>query len=536
MADELQKQVHSIEAAPVSGQSTQKDDDPYLGTPDNAFEPPVPLEHLKAWTQMNGTRRSCIDAIVTNTVGLGYRIELGPGHERDDVDAEAVAAEASAQLEALAKRDKRLGNPTLTRLLRAVMWDKQEIGQGYIEIARDRTTGEVSGLFHAPGVRVRRLKDRTGWVMVPADGDWTNAVHFYNFGEKVNYTRQGKPTKTLQRGRVWARNELLPLREYSSESRDYGLPRDSALALEYLGDKLAAESNVGFFGSGGTPATAIFVQGEERPDGSVVHVRVPAETVLRIAQTMRPDAERQARVAIIPLPQGAKVQVESLAKMPERDVGFVDFRDDMRQRTLSAFRLSPIFISLADSGRYTAEVERAITKEQVFDPEQNDVQDQLHASLLTELGYGHLQLVFNDLAVEDDAARREGAVRMAEAGVITRREYRRAYGHAPLPEAAEGADPEPGQVPYGWNDEVVDIGQPRGAENRVVEGTDQRGLRPGIGGRTARSGALEQSRGPQAPGVGVEAAVQALTGGTARRVRGGTRRAVERGRQLVAED
>lgn len=535
-------------ADPPRGDSSQPKDDPYLGTPKDCIEPPLPLERLQSWTQINGTRKSCLQALVTNTVGLGYRIAVAEGHERDVSDAAEKALEAAAALESLAKRDSRSGRPTFTKLMRAVKWDEQEIGNGAMEVSRDKRDGTIDGLFHVPAARLRRKKDRTGYLLLPPDGDENNATPFYDFGTKVTYSRDGDPTVQLQKDRSWDVNEVIVFREHTSESRDYGLPVDSALALEYLGDKLAAEANVGFFDASGTPPTVLFVQGEERKDGGTVHVTVPAQTTAQIAATMKSGDNRQNRVAILPLPAGVKVQKEELGKVTDRDLGFTGFRDSMRQRTLSAFRLPPIFIAVTtDSGQYTAEVERAIGKEQVFDPQQSDWQDVLNDSLLRELGYRDLQLLFNDLAVEDDAAKREGADRGAEAGTVTRREWRRANGYEPLPEAAKAAtgllwhdgqtyksaEPENGQVPHGWNDRIVSKAPPRGAENRTLDAEDQRGQRPGIGGRTARSGPGEQPRGADR----VQAAVPQLQNGVAKAVRGGTRRSVERARAaLDAED
>jgi hypothetical protein len=119
-------------------------------------------------------------------------------------------------------------------------------------------------------------------------------------------------------------------------------------------------------------------------------------------------------------------------------------------------------------------VERAITLEQVFDPEQERYEERLHDTLLTDLGYGDLTITFKRLAVENDAAKRDSADKLAEKKVITRRELREAHGRGPLPEAEEGAEPKKGQVPYGWNDEIVEGETPRGAEDRVYDGLDQR--------------------------------------------------------------
>lgn len=531
-ADAIYK-VHALTLGTVEarGDSDQKDDDPGFGTPDDAINPPEDLSRLRAWTTINGTRSACLDALVRNTVGLGYAVSLVDGAKRDQADAEDDMRTLRTTLEALAARDTRLGRPTFTKLMMAVAWDYHEVGNGFLEVARDKRSGQISGLFHAPADRMRRRKDRKGWRMVGADGDWNAAQEFSNFGEKVAYARNGAPQPRLQTGGAWATNEVIHFRRHSSESRDYGMPADLSLALEYLGDKLAASANVSFFDSSGVPPTVIYVQGDERKDGSTIHVNVPAETAQRIASTMKAGGGRQDRVAIIPVPPGASIGKIELGKMSDKDMGFTAFRDDMRQRTISAFRISPIFIALGSEGRYDAEVERAITKEQVFDGLQDEWQDLLYRDLVVELGYPDLGVTFTDLAIESDAAQREGATRLAEGGSITRREYRKAFGYGPLPEAQPDAEPEPGQVHHGWNDEVVDLGLPKGAGDRTLMSEDQRGLKPGVGARVARSGPNEQQR--SARTAPVEAAVTSLTAASAGRVRGGARRASARARALV---
>jgi hypothetical protein len=495
--------VHILKAHTLTvdtgGTSTQKFEEDWLGTPNDAIEPPVPLDALAELSKINPIRSACIEAIAQNTVGLGYDLVVEENNEREVGDATDDARAARSLLETLAARDERLDHPTFTELLKAVKTDEEEVGIGGIEISRDKRTGEITGLFHVPGRFIRRTRDRKGWLAVRPAGDLDSPVRFYNFGEKVVYAN-GQPTNRLQTpGRGWARNELLVWKLYSSESRDYGMPRDAAMTLDYLADKLAGESNVSFFDSSGTPPTILFVQGEESKDGKGrVTFKVPRETSDRIAATLKSDAGHRHRVAIIPVPPGTATKDVKLGEVSDRDVGFTQFRADITGRTIGAFRLQPVFIAaLGDAGRYTAEVQRAITLEQLFDPEQRRYEARIGETLLRELGFGHLRLDFRRLAVEDDAHRRESANQLAEAGTITRRELRRAHGHAPMPEAAkadttitfedeqyQSAEPEPGQVPYGWNDRIVNTGRPRGAENRRdTPGTDNRGLDDGIGGR-----------------------------------------------------
>jgi capsid portal protein len=483
----------------VAGTSKQPQEDFDDLTPEDAIPPPADLDALARITQTSASRGSILDAMALNTVGLGYQIELQEGSEVEQRDVRKDSVALRQILEALAARDIRMDSPTFTELLKAVKKDEEEVGNGAIEVSRNKLNGRIDGLFHVPGKRIRRLKDRTGYVVLDKNhfsggyagvgADVDERVEFYNFGDKIEYDDNGIPSEKLADGRSWDVNELITFKLYSSESSDYGLPRDIGLALEYLGDKLAAEYNVSFFDSGGTPPTVIFVAGEEDRDGTRYRLRVPQETVSRISETLRSDSSHQKRVAIIPVPPGTNVNSVQLGAISDRDMGFNEFRKNIVYRQLGAFRLGAIFLPTlaSEAGRYTAEIERAITLEQVFDPEQTRYEERLYRTIIRDLDFAHLRLNFRRLAVENNAAKRDSADKLAEAGSIQRKELRSAHGFAPLPEANPGQQPEEGQVPDGWNAEIVDLGQPSGAENRVVEGTGQQGLRPGIGARQQQS-------------------------------------------------
>lgn len=483
-ADPIQK-AHEIVVAGMrlEGTSTQKMPDE-LETPENALEPPINMEMLAKLSQVSAIRHSIIDALARNTVGLGYEIQVAFGHEEEITDPRTGQEEATTILEALASRDERMDGPTFTDLLFAVKTDEEEVGWGFLEVSRNKGTGKIDGLFHVPGKNVRRLKTRDGYVLLQPSGE--KNTEFYDFGEKVVYDKgTGAPTNQLQPGKRWTQNEVICFKLYSSESRDYGMPRDAALALEYAGDKLASEYNVSFFDSGGTPPTILFIHAETEDGMGQVTFRVPQDTVSRIANTIKSDAGHQNKVSIIPLPPNSKVDKVVLGEVSERDMGFVNFRQDLAIRFLSAFRMQPVFIGIQAESRYDAEVQRAITLEQLFDPEQDRYEARLGLTVMKDLGYESFAIKFKRMAVESDQARRDSSEKMAEAGSITRREFRQAHGWGPIPEADEGQEPKPGQVPHGWNDEIIDLGQPKGAENRST--TDNRGLKAGIGERVQRS-------------------------------------------------
>lgn len=539
--------VVNVDLGASAGVSNQPDDDPTLSTPNDAINPPESLEQLALWSAINQTRRSCIEAIALNTVGLGYELVVEPGHEREgDNDPRATIRKARHALETAAARDTRLERPSLIEIAKAAKTDQEEVGWGFIECSRNRTTGLIDGLYHLPGKRMRRLQSREGYLLLAPNGDLQDVRYFTNFGTKVERDDDGRPTARLADGHEggWRRNEVLCFKLYNSESRDYGAPRDFALALEYLGDKLAAEANVGYFQNGGTMPTVLFVQGDEKKGaGRDINVNVPPEVTERITATLRGrgPATGGGRVAIVPLPQGVKAQKEVLGQIAERDIGYVQFRDDMRQRTISAFRVSPIFIAIADESRYGAEIERAITKEQVFDPEQEHWQTKLSNTILPDIGFPELGVRFKDIAIENDVTKRSSADMRAENGVITRRDYIVAHGGAPYPEAAKADDeiewagrpyksvePEPGQVPFGWNDEMLSVAKPEGAENRLGSEEDQRGLAPGLAGRESRD------RGQALAAAGAQ--TKRLAGKNGAAGKAGARRAVARARALPDDD
>lgn len=459
------------------GESQQPPEEAERWTPEHAIRPPEDFDALAALTQSSRSRRSCIEAVVLNTVGLGVDVVPVGGREEDADDDEVTALKA--HLDALARRDQVLGRPSFKRLLSAVKWDEEEVGNGYLEVSRNRLTGEIDGLFHVPGKRVRRRKDRTGWVVGPKNGSPSERREFYDFGTKVQYDAQGRPlAKLAEPGMRWDRNEIIQFRLYTSESRDYGLPRDAQLAIDYLGDQRAAETNAGFFDSSGVPPTVIFVKGEaEDKQGNTVRFKVGPNVAKQIAATLKADGRKEHRVAVIPLPPGADADSIDLAALSERDMGFVEYRKDNRRATLGAFRLAPIFVAdIEDTNYSTAEIEMRVTKGQVFDPEQDRWEDIATHTILRDLGFDQYRFDFAELDITDPETVRENVVAGAEAGVVTHGEFRAAIGMPPLPEAESDdpdAEPQPGEVEKGWNAKLIEVTVKSNAPADVMSGAER---------------------------------------------------------------
>lgn len=486
-ADGVTEELVELEADPGAGESHQAKDESELWTPTDTLTPPEDLIMLKRLSEHSQIRDTSINAVVVNTVGLGWDIDRWPYREADVSDDDI--REARERIDVIARRDRRLGRPSFTTLMRAVKRDQKEIGNGFLEVSRNRRSGQVDGLYHVPGERVRRKRDQAGWVMgqnpdvFSGEGDPIR-VDFYNFGEKVSYSEAGEPQPRLASGlgqRRWKVNELIHFREYTSQDRDYGLPRDAALAVEYVASRYVNEWTASFFAASGVPPKMVFVQGEEARAGETNRVRftVPQKTVNRIDQALHADAKPGSRVVVIPVPPGTKIDEVTLGELSDRDLTFGEFKSMHRQHVGSAHGLLPLFYGdVADSGRYTAEVQRALTLEQTFDPDQVETEDRLWTTLMSDMGMGDMRIKFKRLAVEGNAVRRQSANDGAEVGAVTMGEWRDAHGLGPLPwDGPKEEDP---------NDRILNTGLPRGAQNRErIE--DQRGLRPGIGGRESHA-------------------------------------------------
>lgn len=451
----MEKAELELVVANPAGTSAQSTDDVNRFTPENALPTPANYDNLAGLTQVSRTRRSCIEAIAVNTVGLGVNVVPREGME-DEVSDEDEPRKVLATLDALARRDTRSQATCFADILYGAKWDEEEVGQGAIEVSRNKMSGQIDGLFYAPGKRVRRRIDRDGWVIGPRKGTASERVEFYNFGDGVSYGADGKPESISRDGRRKATNELLFFRVYTSESTDYGMPRDAQLALDYLADKNAAQANVSFFDNQGVPPTVIFVQGEvELAGGKTGTVKVGPKLVQQITDTLRADAGHKHRVAIVPVPPGTKSEAHDLAVLSDRDMGFVEFRRDNRRATIGAFRLTPIYVAdIEDTNYSTALVELRIPKIQVFDIEQARWSRKLDP-ILRDLGFPHLRFRFTEIDVEEVADKRAAANDAADRGAITFGEFREAQGRKRLPEAQADQEAEPGQVELGWNDRLM---------------------------------------------------------------------------------
>lgn len=344
-------------------------------------EPPYDLDALAALYETNAANKACIDAKVTNVVGLGYRfVSTGPESRDEDLRG----------LEALFERC----NPemTFTEVMRAVWSDVESIGNGYLEVTRTRE-GEVEGFFHIPGTTMRVCRDRHRFVQV----------------------REGRRQefRALGHGR-WAgadeETEVLHFKKYTPQSSYYGVPDIIAALSAVAGDKAARDYNLDFFEHNAVPRMAIIVEGGQLSE----------ELIRQIQHFMESEVRAQGhKTLVLDVPGGdVKVRIEPLTVGVQDDAAFLAYRKANRDEVMMVHRVPPSKITVVENANLANSRDQDKTfREQVVRPEQKRIEYQLTKLIREEMGIAGWEFDFREMDLGEEREHAEIARIYGELGV-----------------------------------------------------------------------------------------------------------------------
>ena len=346
---------------------------------DGVVEHPFNMAALIKLNEMSVVRRSCINAIATNTARLGYRIKkTDPGVEEEDTD------EVSEQIIDLLEKWSRQDRCSFSDLIYRVKFDEESCGNGYIEVTRNKI-GQVTGLHYAPAQTIYVKRDRSGFVQRVAGKE----VGFYNFGDKYVIDASGK--HTLKPDREEGVRELIHFKLHASGSQFYGLPRDIAAITTIYGDELARNHNTKFFTHAATPELLLIFEVDKDAIPQVtgnqpVKVTIPEEVKREIEDHFRRTLSSNTfKPGIFHLPPGVSLKIERLSA-EQKDAGWINFRKENRNEIRIAFQTPSVIIAdTGDSNYATGIAEKSIYLEQVVEPEQRKYQADLMWCLWPEL-------------------------------------------------------------------------------------------------------------------------------------------------------
>lgn len=347
---------------------------------DGVVEHPFNMEALIKLNEMSVVRRSCINAIATNTARLGYRIKkTDPGAEEQDSD------EVSEQIIDLLEKWSRQDRASFADLIYKVKFDEESCGNGYIEVTRDRV-GRISGMHYVPAHTIYIKRDRSGFVQRVG----TQKVGFYNFGDKYTIDKSGK--RTLKADRDVKVRELIHFKMHASGSQFYGLPRDIAAITTIYGDELARNHNTKFFTHSATPELLLIFEVDKSYIQNAVgsqptKVTLPSEIKREIEDHFRRTLSSSSfKPGIFHLPPGVTLRIERLSA-EQKDAGWINFRKENRNEIRIAFQTPPVVVAdMGEGSSYgTALVEKSVYLEQVIEPEQRKYQGDLMWCLWPEM-------------------------------------------------------------------------------------------------------------------------------------------------------
>ncbi|QIG76079.1 capsid portal protein [Rhizobium phage RHph_I4] len=387
-------------------------------------EPPFSFNALLRMTQENAMLRQCIEAVVTNVEGHGYRMAyIGPEKKGENGGEDSSAAKAELEnLEAFF--DAPNDGYSLVELRTRCRWDLESLGNAYVEVGRN-AKGEVTSLWHIPAQLMRitntdndpvpvkaKLARKTGVVEQTVNKYFrryvqivgTKKVYFKEFGDPRKISPQnGQEDVSLMHEDT--ATEIIHLRLYNPASI-YGLPRWINQMPSIRGSRQAELTNLEYFSDNAVPAMIIMVSGGRVDQASLdaledhvqgVRGRKAQHRIVMIEA--RGDEHAAAENGTIAPP---KLEIKSLQGDRQGDALFRDYEKDCHAKVRSAFRLPPIFVGQSEDYTYaTAKTSFEVAESQVFGPERAIMDDVINRKILSTWDVKNWQFRSNPPRISD---------------------------------------------------------------------------------------------------------------------------------------
>ena len=355
------------------------------------IDPPYSFESLLRLPRDNNTLRQCVDAMVTNIEGHGWRLEyIGPEGEEEGAAAKAE----KVTLQNLLKFPN--ADHSLQELRERVRRDLEYIGNAYMEIGRDANT-RVCLVAHVPGhlVRLTTKDENEVEVVVDLPREGTGAQQrvrkrFRRFvqivGGRTVYFKEYGDTRSID-PKTGRENTELSIEEQATElihlslyapGTPYGLPRWINQFPAIIGSRQAELTNLDFFHENAIPAMVLMVSGGMVTQASLddieemfLSARGRKSFNRLVVIEAHGDEEAATADGTIPAP---RLEMKGLQSDRQRDALFQEYDKNNMIKVRSSFRLPPVFIGLSqDYTHATARTSFAVAESQVFGPERTSI-------------------------------------------------------------------------------------------------------------------------------------------------------------------
>lgn len=365
------------------------------------IKPPLNPYALAKLVYENSFLIQCIEAMVQNVHGFGYRLEF-LGKSGDETSPEAL--KELQWMEELFDRP----NATMSfqELRNRLGWDYYVFGNCYMEVTRDNE-GRVLTIHHVPAPTMRVSKvdgtnvpvvenlPRYGKVLkikttkkfrryVQLDERGTK-VWFKEFGDPRTIdpkTGEEKPNLTLDTSAT----EIIHLANYNAQSV-YGIPVWYSQYTSIIGSRQAELTNIDFFENNAIPAMAVMVAGGYLTDESFEQLKNNFESIKGRGSTnkilileARGTVEDASNTGQVPTPS---ISMKALAQERQNDALWQEYEKQCRDKIRASFRLAPVLTGSATDYTFaSARVSLEVAENQVFIPERIKFDDIMNQKIL----------------------------------------------------------------------------------------------------------------------------------------------------------
>ena len=391
---------------------------------DNLVRPPYHLLTLSMLRENSSELGQCIDAMITNIDGFGYR--LVPKNESPKVETEAERIKIANFLDNINFDDD------ITQLREDTRCDLEDTGNAYWEFIPYRNKEGVSSIrrLESHSIRLGKLDKTHTSVELKFYNEGTGKIETRSFKkrfrtyaqiagmDKVWFKEWGDPRNISSKtGKVIPKKHLIEAQKKKeiansvfhfrirSNRTPYGLPRYIGNLFSIYGSRSAEEINFVTFENNNIPSMIVMVSNGQLTEGSINRVKEfikgHVEGNKNRSSFLILEAESADEEAINP--GTMKMDIKDLSNSQKEDQLFQNYDANNSDKIRRCFRLPPIFVGRSDTyNRSTAQESRKLADEQIFSPERRKFDKVMNKILIHEFGMAHHTFQSNSANVTND--------------------------------------------------------------------------------------------------------------------------------------
>ena len=344
--------------------------------------------------------QSCVDAMVQNIDGFGYKLIFLGDDVKDKETPEA--ARQKTRLEDFF--DYANDEQSWTSVSKLVREDIEVLGCGAYEMIRNKR-GELMLVYHLPmkNLRICSLSGRavTVPVMIRRDGVFVKVKvkrYFRRFvqidatGKRVRWFKTYGDPRTLDAltGEYTESPKLkaseIWFHKHPFGDELYGLPRWIGAILQAMGRRSAAYVNYDLFENQGIPPMAVMVSNGVLSDESIEELEDMIRSMRGVQQWNRIMLLETSVEGVGLEDKGnAKLELKNLTDFRKEDMMFDRYMTSSEKDVRHRYRLPPLYTGQAETFTHaTAKAAQTVAEEQVFIPERGSKDEQYNMVLVKQ--------------------------------------------------------------------------------------------------------------------------------------------------------